>query len=252
MYQLAIECSGLYGSVALLSANHTIESIGLPQDRSSVQSLAVTVKALLSQHRISPHFISITQGPGSFTGLRVGLTTAKMLGLAWQVPLVAVSTLEVLAHQILHRRPKHHPAIVVPVINAFRRQVFTASWLSSLDNTISPIFPTQVVDAVTWQARPLTSQSAAPQPANATSFAAEGTASANVILVGGPGLESYRPGRICLGRGLPVQLVEELHPEAAWVGQLGWKRFQEGLIESPNSLTANYVRASAAEDQLRQ
>jgi tRNA A37 threonylcarbamoyladenosine modification protein TsaB len=172
-----------------------------------------------------------------------------MLGLAWQIPLVAVNTLEVLALQILHRQPNDIPTIVVPVINAFRRQVFTAGWLSNPDNTIIPIFPTQVVDAALWEAQPLGTHLAAANQADSC-FAGSYSSLAKKILVGGPGLQIYRPAGVCQGSELPVELVEEVSPDALWVGQIGWDRFQAGMTESPTTLTANYVRASAAEDNL--
>jgi tRNA threonylcarbamoyladenosine biosynthesis protein TsaB len=250
MFQLAIECSGLHGSVALLSTSRTIRSISLSTDRSSVQSLAATVKALVNQHGRSPDFISVTQGPGSFTGLRIGLTTAKMLGLAWQIPLVAVNTLEVLALQILHRQLDDSPAIIVPVINAFRRQVFTAGWLSNPDRTIIPVLPTQVVDAHRWTVQPLGDHLPDQTPNPWTTISTEYSTAASKILVGGPGLLNYQPGQVCQGSGIAVQLVEGVLPEAGWVGQIGWNRYQAGQTESPMTLTANYVRASAAEDKL--
>lgn len=250
MFQLAIECSGLHGSVALLSDSREMRSISLSSDRSSVQSLAGAVKALVYQHGRSPDFISVTQGPGSFTGLRVGLTTAKMLGLAWQIPLVPVNTLEVLALQILHRQLDVRPAIVVPVINAFRRQVFTAGWLCKPDRTIIPVFPTQVVDAAGWTLQPLGDHLPGQILNQWATISAEYSTEASQILVGGPGLLNYQPGQVCQGSGLAVQLVEGILPEAGWVGQIGWNRFQAGQTESPLTLTANYVRASAAEDKL--
>jgi tRNA threonylcarbamoyladenosine biosynthesis protein TsaB len=247
MLQLAIECSGIHGSIAMLSKSETIGLASLPTDRSSVQSLAATVKALLHQHARSPEFISVTQGPGSFTGLRVGLTTAKMLAMAWQIPLVAVDTLEVLACQILLRQASHDPAIIVPVINAFRSQVFTSGWISSSPSGIIPLFPTQVVDADRWTAQPITAQVPSQDLCQNSNLY---SSKVSEILVGGPGLQNYQPGEFCQGSGLPIRIIGDITPDARWVGQIGWTRFQAGQIESAESLSANYVRASAAEDKL--
>jgi tRNA threonylcarbamoyladenosine biosynthesis protein TsaB len=238
MLQLAIECSGLHGSVALLRGEEVVGSCNLPEDRSSVQSLAVAVKKLLDQAAHPPNFISVTCGPGSFTGLRGGLTTAKMLGLAWNVPIVAVDTLEVLALQLTDLPELRSEVLIVPVINAFRRQVFVAAWQASSDGTFNRVALTQVIDADRWISTPL--------PPFVEAYP---ESRAGKILVAGPGLVNYRPVGRCPGTGLEVQIVDNVSAQAGWVGQIGWRQFQAGQVHTAASLAANYVRASAAEEK---
>lgn len=271
MLQLAIECSGMHGSIAILDGVDTIKHVGLPTDRSSVQSLAANVKTLVDKIGRSPDFISVTHGPGSFTGLRVGITTAKMLGLAWSLPIVAVDTLQVLAYQIVHRHAAPSPIIAVPVINAFRRQVFTSAWLARPDATIVPLSQAHVVDADIWVDNPMGSgllEGELSQDSQADAHGSQfpvspsdksNALSTTLISVGGPGLEVYRPNipsnitsanpSTMLGRPT-VQIVEGVNPDAEWVGRIGWQLFQAGHKLSPESLVANYVRASAAEEKL--
>lgn len=290
MLQLAIECSGMHGSIAILDGAETIKHVGLPTDRSSVQSLAANVKTLVDKIGRSPDFISVTHGPGSFTGLRVGITTAKMLGLAWSLPIVAVDTLQVLAYQIVHRHAAPSQIIAVPVINAFRRQVFTSAWLARPDATIVPLSPAHVVDADIWVDHPMGSGllEGLSQPELSTGEPADGhvpdghisdghiadghaallplspsdrqaALATTLISVGGPGLEVYRPNlqpnptspspSAKLGRPT-VQIVEGVNPDAQWVGRIGWQLFQAGQTLLPETLVANYVRASAAEEKL--
>ncbi len=68
MLQLAIECSGMHGSIAILDGADTVKHVGLPTDRSSVQSLAANVKTLVGNIGRSPDFISVTNGPGRLLG----------------------------------------------------------------------------------------------------------------------------------------------------------------------------------------
>jgi tRNA threonylcarbamoyladenosine biosynthesis protein TsaB len=77
--------------------------------------------------------IALTIGPGSYTGLRVGLSSAKGLAYALGKPLVPVGTLEVMAHaaemawaQSAEESPNGTPALFCPMIDARRNEVFTA------------------------------------------------------------------------------------------------------------------------------
>jgi tRNA threonylcarbamoyladenosine biosynthesis protein TsaB len=65
--------------------------------------------------------LGITIGPGSFTGLRIGLAAIKGLSLAAGIPVVAISTLDVLAHNIAFS-----DALVCPLLNARKQEVYTA------------------------------------------------------------------------------------------------------------------------------
>lgn len=277
MIHLAIECSGMHGSVAILRGIELLECRLLPHDRSSVQSMALQIQCLLEQTGQSPEFISVTHGPGSFTGLRVGLTTAKMLGLAWNVPIVAVDTLEVMAEQVAGFY-SGEPALVVPVLNAFRRQVFVGGWLSCEPQDelhraagFRQVALSQVVDATAWAASPCPPQASlstsevpgqevimstavnlpnpdlTPHNCNRNSFDP-----CKKIVVVGPGLLNYRPAQRCCHCNLPVEVIEDIHPLASAVGLVGWRKHQLGCVESALTLSANYVRASAAEEKLSQ
>ena len=129
MTNLAIECSGTAGSVALFDGDARIAYADLDPAIGSVRSLAGAIEAIVRE-RETPKFLSVTNGPGSFTGLRVGLTTAKMLALAWGIPVVPVDTLQAVAlraHQVVCGEQKTHTCqstLFVSVINAFRGQVF--------------------------------------------------------------------------------------------------------------------------------
>jgi tRNA threonylcarbamoyladenosine biosynthesis protein TsaB len=74
--------------------------------------------------------IAVGIGPGTFTGLRIGIATARALGQALAIPLVAVSTLESLAISLeqAYPRPEDRPEAVVSILDARRGEVFAAAW----------------------------------------------------------------------------------------------------------------------------
>jgi tRNA threonylcarbamoyladenosine biosynthesis protein TsaB len=78
--------------------------------------------------------VAVTIGPGSYTGLRVGLATAKGLCYALQKPLITIPTLELIASSL--KVPAQ--ALIVPMIDARRMEVFTATYSGSLQEIKAP------------------------------------------------------------------------------------------------------------------
>jgi tRNA threonylcarbamoyladenosine biosynthesis protein TsaB len=67
--------------------------------------------------------VAVDIGPGLFTGLRVGIATAKSMASALRVPVIGLSSLDLLAHQV-----RHSPRLIVPVIDGKRGEVFSATY----------------------------------------------------------------------------------------------------------------------------
>ena len=106
-YNLAIETSGRSGSVSLGRGDTLIDSAELPHKRRHNVELIPMIDALCRRHDVAPGVIGevyVSLGPGSFTGLRVGVTTAKMLALAGggDVKVFGIPTLDVLAENAPH------------------------------------------------------------------------------------------------------------------------------------------------------
>ncbi|SHI89691.1 tRNA threonylcarbamoyladenosine biosynthesis protein TsaB [Mesonia phycicola] len=78
--------------------------------------------------------IAVSKGPGSYTGLRIGVSAAKGLCYSLNIPLISVSTLEALAHQVATLNTE----VVIPMLDARRMEVYTAVY-SSDKKIISPI-----------------------------------------------------------------------------------------------------------------
>ena len=123
-YILNIETSTTNCSVAL-SKNGKV--IGLKEDNSleysHAERLHIHIDEVLKTAQISKNqlnAIAISKGPGSYTGLRIGVSAAKGLCFALNIPLISVPTLEALAHQI--ENPK---GTIVAMLDARRMEVYS-------------------------------------------------------------------------------------------------------------------------------
>ena len=83
--------------------------------------------------------VAVTAGPGSYTGLRVGMASAKGLCYALKKPLITMNTLEVLTLSAIHLFPGNdNPTLLCPMIDARRMEVFTAIYRKDLSIYLSP------------------------------------------------------------------------------------------------------------------
>ena len=73
--------------------------------------------------------VAVSLGPGSYTGLRIGLSEAKGLAYALSIPLIGINTLELMATRVMFSTDDVDPeSILIPMIDARRREVFTAAY----------------------------------------------------------------------------------------------------------------------------
>jgi tRNA threonylcarbamoyladenosine biosynthesis protein TsaB len=94
---------------------------------SHAENLHPFIDSLLKEHQVSAaelDAIAISMGPGSYTGLRIGVSTAKGLCYALNIPLIAVGTLELMCHS--EKLKSLDADLFCPMIDARRNEVFTA------------------------------------------------------------------------------------------------------------------------------
>lgn len=130
--QLTIETTGRQGSIAILDGDAILASKILPQQHRTAMSLAPEIQQMMTSTgvtRDAVKFISVAIGPGSFTGLRVGVTTAKTLSFAWGIPLVAVGSLAAIAAETFRCHPSTDQLCVA--IEAYRGQAYTADFTNA-------------------------------------------------------------------------------------------------------------------------
>lgn len=124
-YILNIETATKNCSVSVSHQGKTIICLeGAEQGYSHAEKLHVFFEDALKKAGITfgeLHAVAVSQGPGSYTGLRIGVSAAKGLCYALNIPLIAVDTLELLARRIAPQQ-----GLLVPMIDARRMEVFTA------------------------------------------------------------------------------------------------------------------------------
>lgn len=121
---LCIESSGPVCSVALFEGLKEL-AIREEQDAySHAEKLAPFVQEVLNGQ--IPDAIALSKGPGSYTGLRIGTSLAKGLAYGFEIPLIAISTLEAMAENFISE--KSEEAEYFPMIDARRMEVYTAGY----------------------------------------------------------------------------------------------------------------------------
>ncbi len=122
---LSIETALDTCSVALHESGKLLHTLYIHTPRSHAAQLAPLIRQLCAEAGCpisSLNAIAVSAGPGSYTGLRIGVSTAKGLCFGLGIPLIAVNTLDIIAHRA--RQQCGIPAWICPVIDARRMDVF--------------------------------------------------------------------------------------------------------------------------------
>lgn len=140
-YILCIETATEICSVAIAKNGKTIALVENNLSNSHASQLHILVAKALEQ--VNLHFsnlqaIAVSKGPGSYTGLRVGVSTAKGYCYALQIPLIAINTLQSLANGYMQNNQSYN-GLICPMIDARRMEVYCAIF----NNNLEEILPTQ-------------------------------------------------------------------------------------------------------------
>jgi len=143
---LSIDTATDQASVTIAENGEMIGTLTNDNQKDHAAWIQVAIHDLLRQKGINMQqlqAIAITAGPGSYTGLRVGMATAKGLCFALQIPLITINTLQAMAFaaidqlgsEVAHMEP---PLCYCPMIDARRMEVFTAVYDELLQEIIIP------------------------------------------------------------------------------------------------------------------
>lgn len=128
---IAIETSGRTGSVAIACEDAILDHTTLSGFQKHSSELLPAIQSLLSRHGLSTkdiQHIYLPKGPGSFTGIRIAVTFAKMAAFAMGAKIVAVNTLDALAHNALYYMDNTNSDIqrIAPILDAKKGYFYVA------------------------------------------------------------------------------------------------------------------------------
>ena len=221
MKLLAVESATLSGGVALLDGDRLLGEITLNIAITHSERLMSAVDRLLADCGLGPADLgglAVSVGPGSFTGLRVGLATVKALAMALDLPVAPVPTLDALASRL-----PFADAPVCPILDARKGEVYLSLYRWRGDSM-----------AREWDYLALAPESAAAR------------LEPPVILLG-DGVEACRPWLGRLWAGAQVAPAVQRLPSAAAVAGLGLAVLAAGGGVSAEALAPLYLRPSEAE-----
>ena len=227
MRVVALETSGRFGSIAAVSVEATqakiVGSLPLPTDNRTAQTLIPSLMNLLeiSNWRVGElDMICATTGPGSFTGLRIGVTTAKTLAYAIGAKLVGVHTLAAMASTVDSKDKR-----VWAILDAQRNEIFAACFQPGWQKNDGHFPDTIVVGADDFLSRI--------RPGD---------------LVMGPPLSEVSeriPNDVLLAD------ASLWYPTAEAVALVGIAALGRGNVSDPMQFAPHYYRISAAEENAR-
>jgi tRNA threonylcarbamoyladenosine biosynthesis protein TsaB len=225
MKLLAVESATLSGGAAILDGDRLLGEITLNIAITHSERLLAAVDRLLADCGLAPadlEGLAVSVGPGSFTGLRVGLATVKGLAMALDLPIAPVPTLDALAARL-----PFADAPVCPILDARKNEVYLSLYRWRGD---------RMCREREYLALP-------PELAVAE-------LTAPVILLG-DGIEACRPWLDGQGDGIRIAPAAQRLPAAATVAELGHAVLAAGDGVGAEALVPLYLRPSEAELKAR-
>lgn len=212
---LNLETSAKVCSVALHSDNQLITSAEVHVEQSHATRLAPLINDVIKFSQLEfrqIQAVAVSSGPGSYTGLRIGVSLAKGLCFALKVPLIAINTLELLAYQM--SKEVDSDVLLCPMIDARRMEVY--SMIVSVD--LNPVLPI------------------APRVIDASSF--HDLLHDRKILFFGDGSTKCR----AVINHMNAHFIDGVYPQASKMGELAYLKLKSGEIEDLESFEPFYLK----------
>jgi tRNA threonylcarbamoyladenosine biosynthesis protein TsaB len=221
---LGIDTSTMMGAVGIVDDESLIAELRTNIELTHSERLMLHIDSLLKSAHLTLADIdgfSVTLGPGSFTGLRIGIAAVKAMAYATGKPIAGVQTLDVLADNLPYAKYQ-----VCPILDARKKQVYAAIYKS-----------TDTKRMTLMHGSVLTPEELAEKIEEPTIFLGEG---AYVY-------REFFEGRLCCQAVFAPKSAG--YPSGAAVAFRGLKDIQNGRVADPMSIVPSYIRKSDAEEK---
>lgn len=234
MLVLAIETTGKYGSAGIINSSGEIVCQSSSAEMNHLRDIVFLISACIEKMGIRKDeldYIATDVGPGSFTGIRIGVTTARTLAQMLGIKCVAVSSLEAMALSAVSETGDEEYQYICPIINARRHQTYAGLWC--VDGFEVNLEPKQyMIEEIIEYAKELDGK----------------------VLFTGDGIDSYSE---IIEANLPADKFaytsESIrYQNAEYVAWLALDKIKDGKAVSYNELLPDYMRLSEAEMRLKE
>ncbi|MCH8318885.1 MAG: tRNA (adenosine(37)-N6)-threonylcarbamoyltransferase complex dimerization subunit type 1 TsaB [Bacteroidetes bacterium] len=211
---LSIETSTKVCSVALHKQGTLVAHDEIIAEKSHAEILTILTKNIISGSGFNFNqidAIAISKGPGSYTGLRIGTSTAKGLCYALEKPLIAINTLQAMAYEIINLHPEYsgsifnlQSSILCPMLDARRMEVYYAMFNAS--NEFIKDTSAEIMDE----------------------FSFKDVLPASKVIFFGEGMDKCKP---ILSKHENAIFLDDIFPSAKNIGYLATSRYKENDFE---------------------
>ena len=235
---LSIETSTTVCSAALHDNGKLIASKELLTPQSASSQLALIINDLIIDLSISAKDIkavAVASGPGSYTGLRIGVATAKGFCFALKIPLIAINTLALMAYQLKYSTPS--PFSPSPLL------ANPSAWERGLGGEVSNVLLCPMLDARRMEVYCLLADSdlnsvEATQAKIINQESFKEWLDKHIIFFFGNGADKCKD----LLNHANARFIDKINPTAAKLGEMAFKKFEKNEFENLSSFEPHYLK----------
>lgn len=231
MIILALDTTAITASVALLEDEKIIAQFGVHNKLTHSEKVLPMIDEVLknSGYTIDDvELIAVSRGPGSFTGVRIGVAIAKGLAFPKNIKIVGVSALEALAENVRCNCPWMSPCLILPSMDARRNELYNAVFEFD-GRDIKRLCEDRAISCEEVE----------------TELCGE----KRLVFINGDGALKLYEHLVSNDKEIKTALVPEilLSQNAISVGKVGYRKYLSGDVEDTVSITPLYLRTSQAE-----
>ena len=246
MKVLAIETTGKYGSASVIDEDGRVFSASSSEEMNHLRGMITLIDEAVREAGITKAeltHVAASVGPGSFTGIRIGVTTARIMSQMLGIPCIAVSTLGAMAVRALDKAVSAGALYVVPVINARRHQTYAGVYEAVFTTDGEEKSAVPVMEEKQYMIEELLEELRARMAEY----------SGSVAFFTGDGIDAYSDIiKSTMREGSYVFADEDIrYQHAESVARIALRKAAAGETLTYNSLMPEYMRLAEAEQRLK-